>query len=81
MIKLLSIISLITFITLPLAAQRIFNVMTYGAKGDGKTNDAPAIQKAIDLCSKSGGGRVLLPGRTYFYGGPVQFTIGHRSAC
>ena len=43
----------------------VFNVLDYGAKGDGKANDAAAIQKAIDVCSKTGG-RVLLPaGRTF----------------
>ena len=40
--------------------------MDYGAKGDGVTDDAAAIQAAIDQCSKSGGGTVLVPaGRTF----------------
>lgn len=47
----------------------IYNVLDYGALGDGKTNDAPAIQKAIDDCCKAGGGQVYLPGgHTYFSG-------------
>lgn len=40
---------------------KIYNVMQYGAKGDGKTNDAFSIQHAVDDCAKSGGGRVVLP--------------------
>lgn len=48
----------------------IFNVLDYGAKGDGKTNDAAAIQKAIDVCSKTGG-RVLLPAGRTFYSGAI----------
>jgi polygalacturonase len=46
-----------------------YNILDFGALGDGHTNDAPAIQKAIDTCSTSGGGTVLLPaGRTYLSG-------------
>lgn len=49
--------------------QTTFNVLTYHAIGDGITNDAPAIQAAIDACTAAGGGTVLLPaGRTYFSG-------------
>ena len=35
-----------------------YNVLQYGAVGDGATNDAFAIQHAIDDCAKNGGGRV-----------------------
>ena len=46
-----------------------YNVLVHGAAGDGRTNEAAAIQKAIDACSQAGGGRVLLPaGRTYLSG-------------
>ena len=38
---------------------KIYNVMQYGAKGDGKTNDAFSIQHAIDDCAKNGGGQVV----------------------
>lgn len=53
-------------------AERVCNVMEYGAKGDGKTDDAKAIQKAIDACSKAGGGQVLFPTGHVFMSGPIQ---------
>ena len=45
-----------------------FNVRDYGAKGDGKTLDSPSINKAIEECQKSGGGRVVVPSGTYLSG-------------
>lgn len=39
-----------------------YNVLDFGAVGDGIMNDAMAIQQAIDECSKNGGGQVYLPG-------------------
>ena len=43
-----------------------FDPIAYGAKADGVTNDAAAIQKAIDACCQEGGGRVVLrSGKTY----------------
>jgi polygalacturonase len=45
-----------------------FNVRNFGAMGDGKNLDSPAIDKAIDACAQSGGGTVYLPAGTYLSG-------------
>lgn len=45
----------------------LYYVKEFGAAADGVTNDAPAIQAAIDACSAAGGGRVVLEsGCTYY---------------
>jgi polygalacturonase len=47
------------------ATAPVFNVRQYGATGDGKTIDSPAINRAIDAASSSGGGMVLFPAGIY----------------
>lgn len=48
-----------------------YNVLDYGAAGDGAANDAAAIQTAIDACAATGGGRVLLPGGRVYRAGTI----------
>jgi polygalacturonase len=43
----------------------VYDVTRFGAVGDGKALDAPAINRAIDAAHAAGGGTVHLPAGTY----------------
>jgi polygalacturonase len=58
----------------PAAVETQFNVHTYGATGDGKTLDTPAINKAIEAVAAAGGGTLLFPAGIY-----LCFTIRLKS--
>jgi polygalacturonase len=45
-----------------------FSITDYDAVGDGKTINTTSIQKAIDACSETGGGRVFFPPGEYLSG-------------
>lgn len=49
----------------------VYDVKKMGAAADGKKDDAPVIQKAIDQCSANGGGVVFLGKGTFLCGGIV----------
>ena len=43
----------------------IFDVRKYGAAGDGKTVDTPAVNRAIEAAAGAGGGMVVFPPGSY----------------
>lgn len=49
-------------------ASVVYNVRDFGAKGDGKTLDSPAINKAIETAEEAGGGEIYFPSGTYLSG-------------
>lgn len=53
------------------AGDAAFNVLDFGATGDGVTRDTAAIQKALDACAAAGGGTVLVPDGIYLTGSIV----------
>jgi polygalacturonase len=52
----------------PTFPDREFRVTSFGAIADGSTDNTSAFRKAIDSCSSSGGGRVVVPAGTYATG-------------
>ncbi|MDP3643765.1 MAG: glycosyl hydrolase family 28 protein [Bacteroidota bacterium] len=63
-IFILALMILVQFTT----SAKNFNIVDFGAKGDGKTVNTFAIQSAIDACHKSGGGTVEVPAGIFFTG-------------
>jgi len=60
------IIFFISFLSSGFALQAAdIDVTKHGAVGDGKTLNTAFIQKAIDECNKSGGGKVIFPAGIY----------------
>ena len=55
-------------IKLPVFPAKDFPVLNYGAKGDGTTDCTEAFKKAIEACSKAGGGRVVVPDGDFLTG-------------
>src|SRR5262245_17406363 len=49
----------------------MYDVMSYGARGDGVTDDRAAMQNAIDNASTVGGA-VVLPAGTFYVGSTLQ---------
>jgi polygalacturonase len=49
-----------------------YNVLDFGAAGDGLALDHKAIQRAIDTAAAHGGGRVIVPGGKRFLIGPLM---------
>lgn len=58
-------------ITPPSFPDHVFNILAYGAVGDGVTDCTDAFRQAIEDCSFAGGGRVLVPPGGVFLTGPI----------
>ena len=61
-----------TFVSFETFAQNIYHPQQFGAVGDGKANDAAAIQQAIDRCSAEGGGTIVLDNGHTYLAGPIR---------
>lgn len=61
-------LSLSAFLFVQLVGAKDIDVTQYGAKGDSTTLNSVAIQKAIDDCNKTGGGKVIFPAGKYLSG-------------
>ena len=46
----------------------VYNILDFGAVGDGVTSCTEAFKKAVKECSSKGGGKVYVPAGTFLTG-------------
>ena len=52
--------------------ERVYDVRTYGALGDGKADDSEAVGKALEAIKQAGGGVLYFPRGTYRISGTIE---------
>lgn len=55
-------------VVVPTFANKNYNILDFGAKSGGQYNNSDAFKKAIDVCTKNGGGSVVVPAGKFFTG-------------
>jgi len=64
----------------PMLHAAMFDITSFGAKGDGKTQNREAINKAIDAAAAAGGGTADFPAGTWITGSiRLRSNPSHRS--
>ncbi len=66
------VLSVLFVASAALTAAEVLNVRAFGARGDGRTDDTAAFQKALDAAAREGGGTVFAPAGNYFFSGRLS---------
>src|SRR5690349_18683628 len=63
-----SVPAILARIKAPKFPARDFNITSYGAVADGKSDSTEAIRRSIAACNTAGGGRVVVPAGVFLTG-------------
>lgn len=58
-------------VVIPKFKNKAYNIVDFGAKSGGQVNNSDAFKKAIETCTKNGGGKVIVPSGK-FLTGPIH---------
>lgn len=58
-------------VVVPTFKNKTYNIVDFGAKSGGQVNNSEAFKKAIETCTKNGGGKVIVPSGK-FLTGPIH---------
>ncbi len=58
-------------VVVPTFKNKTYNIVDFGAKSGGQINNSEAFKKAIETCTKNGGGKVVVPSGK-FLTGPIH---------
>jgi len=64
--------SILSLISEPMFPAKEFKLTDYGAKGDGIFDNKTAFDSIISACSRSGGGKIIVPSGVFFIKGPIH---------
>jgi len=64
-----SILQVITGAAMP---AQTYDILRFGARGDGKKDCKPAFDKAMKMAARKGGAHIVVPSGTYLLNGPIH---------
>ena len=64
--------SILVQITEPIIPEKEYYLIDFGGNGNGKIDNKAAFDSVINVCSKNGGGKIIVPPGIYFIKGPIH---------
>lgn len=64
--------SILQVITGAAMSAQTYDILRFGARGDGKKDCKPAFDKAMKMAARKGGAHIVVPSGTYLLNGPIH---------